>query len=105
MLQQIWCTSPYVSELQVSELQGALQQAFNLVGDHQATYSPYRDMLLEDRQLDLDALAPAFKAKDEPDAPPAPDQSGAAPHGSAAPNGGDGSGGEVEGELFYNVIQ
>lgn len=68
-------------------MQGSLQAAFEAAEDHKAEYFELRDMVLADHELDVEALAPAFKEKDA-NGPPAGQQAGPDDAAAAAANGG-----------------
>lgn len=66
-------TSESYDEL-VGQVAESLDTAFAAAEQHTEMYYPYRDMLLEDHLLDIPALAPAFKDKDNiPEEEPQPD--------------------------------
>lgn len=48
---------------QAEQVQNSLMDAFDVAEDNKEDYFTYREMLLDDRNLDIDNLGPAFKAK------------------------------------------
>lgn len=64
---------------QAAAIQNSLLAAFESAEEHKQEYFEFRDMVLADHELDVDALAPAFKEKGEE--PPAQE---------ATPGQGDG---------------
>ncbi|KAG2448089.1 hypothetical protein HYH02_007114 [Chlamydomonas schloesseri] len=50
----------------VASVRDSVVEAFHYAEEHKACYLPYRDMVLFHNTLDIQGLAPLFKAKDEP---------------------------------------